>query len=115
MQRYRSKSTARSMVMIPIIIFAVTVISFILAVLLEGPTDKGAVYVLFAFISIVSFFMAPLPCLIISVIGTVLAVKAIRAGDSKARKYLFIGIIEIAVTAVFTVVAAILFITGQSI
>ena len=35
------------MVMIPIIIFAVTVISFILAVLLEGPTDKGAVYVLF--------------------------------------------------------------------
>ena len=115
MQRYRSKSTARSMVMIPIIIFAVTVISFILAVLLEGPTDKGAVYVLFAFISIISIFMAPLPCLIISVIGTVLAVKAIRAGDSKARKYLFIGIIEIAVTAVFTVVAVILFITGQSI
>ena len=103
------------MVMIPIIIFAVTVISFILAVLLEGPTDKGAVYALFAFISIISIFMAPLPCLIISVIGTVLAVKAIRAGDSKARKYLFIGIIEIAVTAVFTVVAVILFITGQSI
>ena len=115
MQRYRSKSTARSMVMIPIIIFAVTVISFVLAVILEGPTDKGAVYALFAFISIISIFMAPLPCLIISVIGTVLAVKAIRAGDSKARKYLFIGIIEIAVTAVFTVVAVILFITGQSI
>ena len=115
MQRYRSKSTARSMVMIPIIIFAVTVISFVLAVILEGPTDRGAVYVLFAFISIISIFMAPLPCLIISVIGTVLAVKAIRAGDSKARKYLFIGIIEIAVTAVFTVVAVILFITGQSI
>ena len=103
------------MVMIPIIIFAVTVISFVLAVILEGPTDKGAVYALFAFISIISIFMAPLPCLIISVIGTVLAVKAIRAGDSKARKYLFIGIIEIAVTAVFTVVAVILFITGQSI
>ena len=103
------------MVMIPIIILAVTVISFVLAVILEGPTDKGAVYVLFAFISIISIFMAPLPCLIISVIGTVLAVKAIRAGDSKARKYLFIGIIEIAVTAVFTVVAVILFITGQSI
>ena len=115
MQRYRSKNTARSMVMIPIIIFAVTVISFVLAVILEGPTDKGAVYALFAFISIISIFMAPLPCLIISVIGTVLAVKAIRAGDSKARKYLFIGIIEIAVTAVFTVVAVILFITGQSI
>lgn len=115
MQRYRSKSTARSMVMIPIIIFAVTVISFVLAMLLEGPTDKGAVYVLFAFISIICIFMAPLPCLIISVIGTVLAVKAIRAGDIKSRKYLFIGIIEIAVTVVFAVLAAILFINGQSI
>ena len=115
MQRYRSKSTARSMVMIPIIIFAVTVISFVLAMLLEGPTDKGAVYALFAFRGIISIFMSPLPCLIISVIGTVLAVKAIRAGDSKARKYLFVGIIEIAVTAVFAVLAAILFITGQSI
>ena len=65
-------SKAKVLTLIPVIVFAVTVICMVLATILEGPTGRGAVYTVFAFAGLMSMFLAPLPCLVISVIGTVL-------------------------------------------
>ncbi len=112
---HRDLSIARILVLIPIAVFVITAVCMLLAVILEAPSDRGIVYSVFAFIGIVSIFLSPLPCLVMSAAGTVFALKAVRAGILQARKYLAIGMIEILIHAGGLFLAIMMFIAGQGV
>ena len=108
-------SKAKVLTLIPIIVLAVTVICTVLATILEVPTNRGVFYTIFALAGLISLFLAPLPCLVISVIGTMLAAKATKEGTAEARIFLILGIIEIIVYVVGAILAVIMFMVGQGV
>ena len=110
-----SYSKSKVLTLIPIIVLAVTVICIILATILEGPTNRGTVYTVFAFAGLVSMFISPLPCLALSIIGTVFAAKAAREGTAGAPVFLILGILEILVCVVGGILAIMMFIAGQGV
>ena len=111
----RNYSRAKILILIPIIVFVLIVISMVFATKLEIPTGKGTVYSIFAFFGILSMFLSPLPCLVISIIGTIFAAKAIKEGIIQSRKYLVIGIIEIFTYVLGVILAIAMFIGGQGV
>lgn len=108
-------SKAKVLTLIPIIVLAVAVICFVLATVLEGPTDKGALYSVFAFIGLIGMLAAPFPCLILSIIGTVFAAKATKEGALEARKFLILGAIEVLVYIIGVIIAVIMLAVGQGV
>ncbi len=113
--RNSSYSKAKVLTLIPIIVFVVTVICMVLATVLEGPTHRGAIYSIFAFVWIISMFLSPLPCLVLSILGTVFAAKAAKDGSAKTSVFLILGIIEILIYVVGAILAVLMFIGGQSV
>ena len=93
----KNYSRAKVLTLIPVIIFVVIALSLVLSTILEGPTARGTVYTVFAFIGVVGLFLAPLPCLIVSILGTMFAAKAKNEGITQSKKYFIIGIVETAV------------------
>ena len=108
-------SKAKLLTLIPVIILAVTVLCMVLAAILEAPTNKGALYSIFAFAGLMSMFISPLPCLVMSVTGTVFAAKATKEGTAEALKFFILGIIEILVNVMGAILAIIMFIAGQGV
>lgn len=106
---------AKKMVLIPIMIILLAVVCFVLASILEQPTNRGMLYSILALIAILIIFMSPIPCLVMSVIGTILAIKAVKEGTAQARKYIVIGMIEILAHIVFVILGIAMFIGGQSV
>ena len=113
----KNKNCARAKVLtlIPIIVFAITVICFVLATILEVPTSRGAIYTILAFVALMNMFIAPLPCLLLSVLGTVFAAKAKKEGAPKSVLFLVLGIIEISLYVLGAIFAVLLFIGGMSV
>ena len=111
----RNHRTARILILIPIAVLIVTAICMGLATILEFPTDRGVVYSFFAGIGILSMFLSPLPCLVISIVGTVFAAKVAKEGALQSRKYVVIGIVEIIAYIVGVILAATMFYYGQSV
>ena len=108
-------SKAKVLTLIPVIILAVTVLCMVLAAILEAPTNKGTLYSIFAFAGLMSMFISPLPCLVMSVTGTVFAAKATKEGTVEALKFFILGIIEILVNVMGAILAIIMFIAGQGV
>ena len=108
-------SKAKVLTLIPIIVLVFTVICMVLATILEVPTSRGVLYTIFAFAGLLSVFISPLPCLVLSVIGTVFAAKATKEGTTEALKYIVLGIIEILVYIIGAILAIIMFIAGQGV
>ncbi len=108
-------SKAKTLTLIPIIVLAVTVICIVLASLLEGPTNKGTLYSVLAFAGLISMFIAPLPCLVISAVGTAFAAKAKKEGTTEARKFFILGLIEILAGVVGTILAIAMAIAGKGV
>ena len=106
---------AKILTLIPIFVFAVTAICMVLATILENPTNRGTIYTVFAFAGLMGILLSPLPCLIISIIGTVFAAKAAKEGSAKTPVFLILGIIEILVYIVGAVLAVVMFIAGQGV
>ena len=106
---------AKKLTLIPVFVFLITIICMILATVLEKPTNRGTVYSLFMLVVIVGMFLSPLPCLIMSVIGTVSGAKALKEGTLIARKYIVLGIIEILACILGVIIAILMFIGGQSV
>ena len=106
---------AKVLTLIPVIVLVLTVICLVVATILEGPTNRGALYTNFAFAGLMSIFLSPLPCLVLSIIGTVFAAKATRERTAKARVFLILGIVEILVYVVGAIVAVSMFIAGQGV
>ena len=108
-------SKAKVLTLIPIVVLAVTVICMVLAAIFEVSANRGVLYTIFAFAGLMSVFISPLPCLVISIIGTVFAAKATREGAAEARKFCILGIIEILVYIVGVILAVIMFMAGQGV
>ena len=111
----RNYSKAKVLTLIPIFVLAFTVICFVLATILEVPTSKGVLYTIFAFAGLMGMFLSPLPCLLMSIIGTVFAAKATKEGAAEAKKFFILGIIEILVHVVGVFLAVTMFIVGQGV
>ncbi|MBO4267512.1 MAG: hypothetical protein J5910_10040 [Lachnospiraceae bacterium] len=110
-----SYSKAKILTLIPVIILAVTVICIVLASMLEGVANRGTVYTIFAFAGLMSIFFSPLPCLLLSVIGTIFAAKAKKEGITGSTGFLILGIIEILVYVAGALLAVGIFIAGQGV
>ena len=108
-------SKAKVLTLIPVIVPAAAVICLVLAAILEAPTGRGVLYTIFAFAGLMSMFLSPLPCLVLSVAGTVFAAKAGKEGVAEARKFLVLGIIEISVHVVGVSLAIMMFLVGQGV
>ncbi len=106
---------AKVLTLIPIIVLSITVICMVLAIILEVPANRGALYTIFAFAGLMSMFISPLPCLVISIIGMVFAAKAIKEGTAEAKKFFMLGIFELLVYVVGAILAIIIFIAGQGV
>ena len=110
-----SYSYAKLLTLIPVIVLAVTVRCMVLAAILAAPTNNGTLYSIFAFTGLMSMFILPFPCLIISVIGTVFGAKAVKEGTSGAIILLILGIIEILVSVIGALLAIAMIIAGQGV
>ena len=106
---------AKILTLIPVIVLALTVICMILATILEGPTGRGTIYTIFAFAGLMSIFLSPLPCLVLSVIGTVFAAKATKEGTAGSIRFLILGIAEMLVYVAGAIVAVLMIIAGQGV
>ena len=111
----RNYLRAKVLTLIPLIVLVVTVICIVLATILEVPTGRGVLYTIFAFAGLMGVFISPLPCLVLSIIGTVFAAKAAKEGTARARIFLVIGIIEIMVHIVGAFLAVMMFLVGQGV
>ena len=110
-----SYSKARVLTLAPLIVLAATVICMVLASILAVPTNKGVLYTIFGSAGLMSMFLSPFPCLVISVIGTVFAAKAAKEGTAQARIFLILGIIEVLVCAAGAVLAIMMFMVGMGV
>ncbi len=106
---------AKVLTLIPIFVLVVTVICFALAVMLEGATNRGTLYTIFALAGLISMFISPLPCLVVSIIGTIFAAKAKKEGAAAALKFLILGILEILAYILSVILAVVMFIVGMGV
>ena len=111
----RNYSKAKVLTLIPVFVLAATVICMVLASLFEVPTGKGVLYTIFAFAGLMGMLITPFPCLVMSVLGTVFAAKAVKEGAAQSRKFYIIGIIEILVYVAAVILAIVMFIAGQGV
>ncbi len=108
-------SRAKVLTLIPVIVLAVTVIFLVLASILEVPTGRGVLYTIFGAAGLMSIFFLPLPCLVMSVVGTVFASKAGKEGVAEAKKFFILGIIEILAGVVCSLLAILMFLVGMGV
>ena len=112
---YMNKSNVRILLIIPAALFATMIVSFLIASILESPTDRGAAYSFFLVLSLAIFLLAPLPCIVLSVIGT-LFVSRLRKQKSAEHNALFVlGTIDIALSIIVMFLALAMFVGGQGV
>lgn len=102
MENNKNYKTAKTLVLIPIIILTVAIICFIIAGIIEQPTNRGLLYSLLMIISIFLALLGPLPSIILSVIGSIHAYRA----KIENPKWLILFLIGIFNILVFVVIAA---------
>lgn len=108
-------SKAKVLTLIPVVVLVVAGICMALAAIFGAATDRGTLYTIFAFTGLLGILISPLPCLIMSVIGTVFAAKALKEDAKGARKFFILGLIEILACFVGVIIAIIIFTTGQGV
>ena len=101
MQKHRTRTIAKILILIPLIVIIALPICFVFAVLLEGPTNMGLPYLIFAVPFTFTFMFGSIPCLILSVVGTVFATKAKRAGEPDFYVWAARGFIGILLSSVW--------------
>ena len=111
----KSYKFSKRLVLIPLVIFIVAIVCFVLAMFLEVPTHRGTIYVICLAISLLCLFLSPLPCFVLSIIGTVQAVKATKKGIKKSRKYIVLGVVEIIVNIAVCFLIAGIFMGSMSV
>jgi len=107
---------AKILILIPIIVFAVNAVCFVPLTISYLSTGSDVTAVAIVFLASLSLIFTALPCMVMSVVGTVFASRAKKEGQTASRKFFVLGIIEIiiyamgvmgAIIAVFiTVIAA---------
>ncbi|MBR4223321.1 MAG: hypothetical protein IKR73_00765 [Oscillospiraceae bacterium] len=106
----KNYKTAKILVLIPLIIFAVMAVSALLYEVAGDPTTNLGMALIGIFA--VGALLLPLPCLIMAVMGTVYASRAKAEGAAQAGKFYVIGVIEIIVIIAAVIGFGIYFLAG---
>ena len=96
-------------------VLTLIVLCMVLAAILEVPTSRGALYTILALAGLMGVFIAPLPCLVMAILGTMFAAKAGKEGVSGARLFFVMGIIEIIVCAAGAFLSILMFLAGMGV
>ena len=110
-----SNKSIKVLLAIPAVIFVVGACCLLLATLLEQPTGRGGLYTALMMISLLCMFLAPLPCLVISGVGTIKALTARRANVLQPTWLLALGVVETIVSLLGMGFAMLLFMGAQSV
>lgn len=110
-----NKDYVKILVLVPIVLYAIMFMSFLIAGVLEFPTDRGALYLFFCMLSFIIFFLTPVPCLIMSIIGIVSVSKIRNSTDERKSTLFALGIIDIFLSIIIFGLAIFVIISGQSI
>lgn len=97
------KSAVLLFVGIPLVVGISLVVAFAIASVLEFPTNRGIMYLIFASISIFGSLLIPIPGSISSILGIKKAVKLRKSGEKNMGLLILIGTVNIVVS--FVVVA----------
>ena len=97
------KSAVLLFVGIPLVVGFSLVVALSIATVLELPTNRGIMYSIFLFISIIGSLLVPIPSSISSILGIKKAVKLRKHGEKNMELLILIGIVNIVVS--FAVVA----------
>ncbi len=111
----KNYSRAKVLTLIPIIFFIVTVVCLTLAAILEEPTSGGTLYSIFAIVGLMGLVLSPIPSLVMAIIGVIFAVRAKKEGETKALKFLILGIVEILFSISGVILAFVIVIGGQGV
>ena len=93
----KKKTTALLCVGIPLIVGVGLVIAFGIACILEFPTNRGMIYSMLVFLSIIGSIFVPIPSIASSIVGIISAAKLRKQGE-KTVYLIFIGILNIVVS-----------------
>ncbi len=94
----RNYLNAKRLTLIPLVVWAVTIVCSVLSLILEFPTHRGAIYSILAIVSLMSILLSPLPCLMLSVLGMVFAIKARKENIVETKKFFVLSIVEIIIS-----------------
>jgi hypothetical protein len=107
---------AKILVLVPLIVFAIAVVCFIIATVLEQPTNRGVLYTAILLIGFLCMLLAPLPCLIVSIIGSLYAYRSKKEGARHGILLFIIGIVNTLVSfAVFVFDIYAVFVLGPGV
>lgn len=96
---------AKILTLIPLAVFAVIAIILVPLTVDYLSTGSDVTAVALIFLGSSSMLLTTAPCLVMSVMGTVFASKAIKEGALQSRKFFVMGIIEILVFCVGVICA----------
>ena len=85
---------------IPLFVGISLVVAFSIVTVLELPTNRGIVYSVLAFISIIGSLLAPIPGSISSILGIIKAVELRKRGEKNMALLILIGTVNIVVSFV---------------
>ena len=96
----KNYTNAKILTLIPLIIFAVNAVVLVPLTIDYFSTGSDVTAVALIFTSSLSLILTTLPCLVMSVLGTMYASRAKKEGIEQARRFFVTGIIEIVVYSV---------------
>ncbi len=106
----KSMRGAKILLLIPLGVFLLGVVFFIVACLLEVPDKRGAIYTFFITSSLLCFIVDLFIVSVLSIMGTVLSIK------NKMTGFIILGIFEILGSiGLMFIVFVIIFVTGPSV
>ncbi len=105
----KNDSAIKKLCVTPVVLIGICAVSLILAGLLEFPTDRGALYLLFATPGLFLLFLGALPCLIMSITALILCHKR------NQKRFIVFASINTTLSAIWFFFTILLFIGGQSV
>ena len=99
----------KNLCLIPVILLGWSILSFLIAVILEFPTSRSGIYELFAMLGIILLFIGWLPSFCISLAALIISRR------QKIKKYVEFAIVDIVISVLWFLFSMLLFMGGRSV
>ena len=93
----KNHTIGKILVLIPAIIFFIGMICLLPLILDYFSSGSDVIAVAIIFLCSLFLIITPLPCLIMSILGTVFAAKAKKEGVVQAQKFFVLGVVELVI------------------
>ena len=93
----KNHTIGKILVLIPVIIFFIDMICLLPLILDYFSSGSDVIAVAIIFLCSLFLIITPLPCLIMSILGTIFATKAKKEGVVQAQKFFVLGVIELVI------------------